>query len=280
MQYSKDERFIPVTSVASGLGQQVGEDIYCHTIQVVNICLVGSPEHFILIDAGMPESSDEILSIVKERFGEGSRPKAIVLTHGHFDHVGGIIELINEWNVPVYAHELELPYLTGEKSYPAPDPTVEGGMVAKMSPMFPNEPINLSDHVQALPSDGNVPEMMGWRWIHTPGHSPGHVSFFREEDRSLIVGDAFVTVRQDHLYKVLTQEKELNGPPRYLTTDWEAAWKSVRTLQQLDPSVAVTGHGVPMAGKELKEGLERLSSEFNSLAIPDYGKYVDKDKLN
>lgn len=53
--------------------------------------------------------------------------------------------------------------------------------------------------------------MKGFRWIHTPGHSPSHISLFREEDGCLIVGDAFVTVKQESLYKVLTQELELAG---------------------------------------------------------------------
>lgn len=79
--------------------------------------------------------------------------------------------------MPVYAHELEIPYLTGQKSYPDTDPTVEGGLVARISPYFPNEPINLGQHVKPLPNDGSVPILKEWQWIHTPGHSPGHVSF-------------------------------------------------------------------------------------------------------
>ena len=100
---------------------------------------------------------NEIISVTEERFGTNSRPKAIILTHGHFDHVGGIIELIKYWDVPVYAHQMEIPFLTGQQSYPEPDPTVEGGMVAKMSPLFPNEPIDLGNSVKALPTDGTVP---------------------------------------------------------------------------------------------------------------------------
>ncbi|MFS0775550.1 MBL fold metallo-hydrolase [Neobacillus sp. 3P2-tot-E-2] len=280
ISYGSDYKFIPATSIASGIGIEVLPDLYCHTIQIVNICLVGNPEtkNFVLVDAGMPDSANEIISVTEERFGANSRPQAIILTHGHFDHVGAIIELINHWNVPVYAHELELPFLTGKLSYPEPDPTVEGGLVAKMSPMFPNEPINLGDHIQTLPSDGSVPHLSGCRWIHTPGHTPGHVSLFRDQDRSLIAGDAFITVKQDSLYKVLTQEMEINGPPRYLTTDWQAAWESVKTLEALKPTVAVTGHGKPLSGEMLANGLNKLVSEFEQIAIPDYGKYVNKNR--
>jgi len=279
MNYGEDYKYIPTTSVGSGIGTEVLPDLYMYTVQISNIFLVGNKEHFVLVDAGMPRSGEEIISVIEDRFGK-AHPEAIILTHGHFDHVGGVIEVVDKWNIPVYAHEMELPFLTGEKSYPTPDASVEGGMVAKMSPMFPNEPINLGSHVQALPSDGSVPHMDGFRWLHTPGHSPGQVSFFRDSDKTLIAGDAFITVKQDELYKVLTQEKELHGPPRYLTTDWKAAKASVEKLRDLHPEVAVTGHGLPMSGEELSNGLDELVSDFDRVAVPDYGKFVDDEYLH
>lgn len=277
MNYGSDYKFIPATSIDSGTGMEVLPDLFCYTVQIVNFCLVGEPDtrDFVLVDAGMPKSADEIISVTEERFGANCRPQAIILTHGHFDHVGGLIELIKHWEVPVYAHPLEMPFLTGQKSYPEPDPTVEGGMVAKMSRLFPNEPISLGNNVQTLPSDGTVPHMPDFRWIHTPGHAPGHISLFREKDRALIAGDAFVTVKQEYLYKVITQEQEISGPPRYLTTDWKAAKESVMKLEALHPSVAITGHGVPMSGELLTTSLKKLVNEFDRIAVPDYGKYVN-----
>ena len=277
MNYGSDYKPIPATSVGSGIGIEVLPDLYCHTIQIVNIHLVGKPgtDEFVLVDAGMPNSAQEIISVVENRFGENSRPKAIILTHGHFDHVGAIIELVEHWNAPVYAHEAEIPFLTGQKSYPEPDATVEGGMVAKMSPMFPNEPINLGDNVKPLPTDGSVPNMPGFKWIHTPGHTPGHVSFFRDSDRALIAGDAFITVKQEYLHEVLTQEQEISGPPRYLTPDWKASKESVIKLAELKPAVAVTGHGKPMSGDLLTKSLDHLVNNFDDIAKPDHGKYIN-----
>lgn len=277
-----DHPFIPVTSVSSGLGQNVTPDLYCLCIQVVNVCFIGhvdGPEGWFLVDAGMPKSADDIRASAEARFGANRPPTAILLTHGHFDHVGAVNDLATHWNVPVYAHELEFPYLTGQTNYPEPDPAVEGGMVAKLSPIFPNEAIDVGRHLQKLPSDGSIPGLPGWRWIHTPGHSPGHVSFFREADRALIAGDAVINVRQDSLFRVVTQIQELSGPPRYFTTDWEAARESVRKLAALKPAVAVTGHGLPLSGEMLAPGLDKLAQEFDRVAVPDYGRYVKEPSV-
>ena len=277
MNYGSDFKYIPATSIRSGDGIEVLPDLYMHTIQIVNIVLYGDPHQseFLLIDAGMPNSANEIISAAEKRFGTNCRPKAIILTHGHFDHVGAIIELIEHWNVPVYAHSFEIPYLTGKENYPEPDPSVNGGLIAKMSSYFPNEAVNLGANIYELPSNGTVPYMKGFRWIHTPGHTPGHISLYRDEDGTLIVGDAFVTVKQESLYKVLTQKKEISGPPRYFTTDWSAAWDSVKKLEALKPQVAIPGHGLPMQGDELRVNLQKLVNEFKQIALPNHGKYLN-----
>ncbi|CEG27324.1 MBL fold metallo-hydrolase [Bacillus sp. B-jedd] len=281
MEKKAEKRIIPMTSIDSGIGEQVTDDLYYFPIQIVNVIFYGRPgegNDWVLIDAGMPRSGDNIIEEAEERYGKNNPPKALILTHGHFDHVGGITEIIEKWNMPVYAHQLELPFLKGEQDYKEPDPTVEGGLLAKISPYYPNEAITIEGHVQPLPPDGSVPYMEGWKWIHTPGHTQGHVSLYRESDGALIAGDAFVTVRQDSLYKVFTQQQEISGPPRYLTPDWEASRRSVEKLEALHPSIAITGHGRPMEGENLRENLRVLVEKFDEIAIPDYGKFVDGKK--
>lgn len=275
---SSTERMQPVTSVNSGDGVPMGEDLYSFTVQIVNVIFYGKPgpgNEWVLIDAGMPKAGGKVIEEAETRFGENNPPKAIIMTHAHFDHVGGLIDILEKWDVPVYAHPLEIPYITGKKDYPDPDMTVEGGMVAKMSKMFPTEAVDIGDRARELPADGTVPHMPGWRWIHTPGHSEGHVSLFRESDGALIAGDAFVTVKQDSLYKVMTQELEISGPPVYLTPDWESAEQSVKALAMLQPQMALTGHGVPVSGEYLQEHLGQLAARFKELAVPDHGKWVD-----
>jgi glyoxylase-like metal-dependent hydrolase (beta-lactamase superfamily II) len=279
MQQSDDNKFIPMTSVSSGIGREVRPDVYYYTNQIVNFVLVGNPagEDWVLIDAGMPKCASEVKDVFESRFGKHNKPAAIILTHGHFDHVGSLVGLLEQWgNIPVYAHPLEFPYLTGKKAYPEPDTTVEGGMLAKISSIYPHEPIDISSaNLLPLPEDGTVPHMPGWGWVHTPGHSPGHVAFFREQDRVLISGDAVITVKQDSMYRVLVQKEEVQGPPRYLTTDWQAVWDSVRRLTALQPQVIIPGHGTYMEGEELAKGLTKLANEFDTIAIPDYGRFVD-----
>ena len=247
---------------------------YLRTL-IVNVYFVGRPGHehdWVLVDTGIPHAS-AIQEAARERFGPDAVPSAIILTHGHFDHVGSIETLLEDWNVPVYAHPAELPYLTGDLHYPPPDPWV-GGLMALSSPLFPRGPIDIRPNILALPADGSLPGMPGWRWIHTPGHTPGHVSLFHDTDATLLAGDAFVTTKQESAYAVATQKKEVHGPPQYFTPDWQAARQSVAALAALRPQLAATGHGVPMAGPAMRMQLDALVRDFDEVAVPHHGKYV------
>src|SRR5438477_2584025 len=160
---------------------RIAPDVGWLPVSFVNVYFIGRPGGpWILVDAGLPGRANQILDAAEARFGAGARPEAIVLTHGHFDHAGSVLPLAVQWDVPVYAHRLELPYLTGRSDYPPPDPTVGGGLMASvMARFFPRAGTDLGGRVRALPADGSVPGLPGWRWVHTPGHTPGHVSFFR-----------------------------------------------------------------------------------------------------
>jgi glyoxylase-like metal-dependent hydrolase (beta-lactamase superfamily II) len=234
---------------------------------------------FALVDAGLAWSAATIRNMAKEIMGEGKRPSAIILTHGHFDHVGALKTLVEEWNVPVYAHPLELPYLTGKSSYPPPDPSVGGGLMASMSFLYPKGPIDVSEYVEKLPDNNTIPGFPEWKYIHTPGHSPGHISLFRESDKVLIAGDAFVTTKAESAIYALTHLNSLSGPPRYLTTNWASAKLSVIKLAALDPEVVATGHGKPMQGEEMRFELNNLSRHFDQLAVPAQGRYVNEPSL-
>jgi glyoxylase-like metal-dependent hydrolase (beta-lactamase superfamily II) len=146
--------------------------------------------------------------------------------------------------------------------------------MSALSRFYPRGPFDLRPWIHALPDDGSVPSMPGWRWIHTPGHTPGHVALFREADRTLIAGDAFVTIRQESAIAAMTYKPEIHGPPAYFTSDWGAARRSVQRLADLRPWRVVPGHGPPLEGEEMQEGLERLARDFDRIAVPPRGRYV------
>jgi glyoxylase-like metal-dependent hydrolase (beta-lactamase superfamily II) len=256
--------------------QEVLPDILLLHFTIVSACIVGNKDSWILVDSGLENSYDFIVKSTEERFGKDSRPRAILLTHGHFDHIGSVGRLAEHWDVPVYAHELEIPYITGKKDYPHGDARVDEGLVAKMAPSFPHRSINLGHRVAILPKEESVPGMPDWKWVHTPGHTEGHVSFFREKDRVLIAGDAFTTTKQESFLSVLTQREQIKGPPAYLTTDWQAAQKSVERIKELKPEWAIPSHGLPMKGEELVKHLELLTQQFKEIAVPNQGRFVEK----
>jgi glyoxylase-like metal-dependent hydrolase (beta-lactamase superfamily II) len=254
--------------------EQIAPGVFRLRTLMVNVYFVSdgvSHDGWTLIDTGLPGYARTIRREAARVFG--AAPSAILMTHGHFDHTGGLPRLADEWRVPVYAHPLELPYLTGESPYPPPDPMVGGGAQSWLSPLFPRGPIDLGRRVHMLPENGVVPTLPGWQWLLTDGHSPGHVSFFRESDRTLIAGDAVVTTRQESLIDVMRQHPIVWRPPAFFTCDWIAARRSVETIAALHPNILATGHGVALQGDGMRDSLRRLADRFATV-MPSSGRYV------
>lgn len=268
--------------------EELEPDVARLRIGFVNCYFLGRPAEaargiaapaWVLLDTGISSGAARILEVAAERFGADARPAAVVLTHGHFDHVGALEALLAIWDVPVYAHPLEVPFLTGRADYPPPDPTVGRGLIPGLAPLFPERGIDIREHLKELPSNGDVPGAPGWRWIHTPGHAPGHVSLFRVADRVLIAGDALAMTRQESVFAVATQRQELNGPPAYFTIDWDAAHRSVSTLASLRAFVVAAGHGPPMRGDDLPRRVAELARDFDTRVRPRRGRYVRESAI-
>ncbi|MEQ3643417.1 MAG: MBL fold metallo-hydrolase [Paracoccus sp. (in: a-proteobacteria)] len=262
---------------ADAWATDLGDDLACLRCGIVNVAFIGAAgagdRDWYLVDAGVPGSAAAIQQAARRRYG-ASRPAAILLTHGHFDHVGALHHLAETWDAPIYAHPDEHPFLTGRQAYPPAAPEVGGGMMAELSWLFPRHPIDVSHHLRALPEDGRIPGLEDWRWIHTPGHTPGHVSFWNAGTRALLAGDAVITTRQESLRGALLPQAHLQGPPAYFTPDWTAADLSVRRLADLEPRIMVTGHGPALQGDALSDRLHALATTFRQHALPNESRYL------
>jgi glyoxylase-like metal-dependent hydrolase (beta-lactamase superfamily II) len=240
-------------------------------IVFVNVYALGEPEgRWVLVDAGLKGSEGLILRSAARLFGAGARPEAIVLTHGHFDHVGSARRLADAWGVPLYAHPLELPYLTGLSDFPPRDPTM-GGAMAHMSRLMPDHGYDFGGRVLPLPTDGGVPGAPGWLWLHTPGHTSGHVSLMHESNGVLLAGDALATMDLDSWSAYLTRRRAFNRPSPPFTSDWAATRDSIERLAWLEPAVVAAGHGLPVSGEGVAEELRRFVEGFTP---PGRGRYV------
>jgi glyoxylase-like metal-dependent hydrolase (beta-lactamase superfamily II) len=251
--------------------KEIAERVFCLPLTIANVYLVGRRGGgWTLVDASVTGDAWRIREVAESLYGPGNGPTAIVLTHGHPGHAGGALELSNLWGAPILAHPLELPYLTGKSQYPPFDPTV-GGFITMLGRLVRRQPVHLGDRVRALDAASFGHALPEWKWVHTPGHSPGHVAFFRREDEVLLAGDALTTMNLDSFWATVTKFRRVSGPPAPVTYDWIAAGESVKRLAELHPMTIASGHGVPMTGDNAVVELAELAMNFR---IPRQGRYV------
>ncbi len=255
----------------------IAEGIAHLKILFVNAYFVETPESeaWVLVDTGLPLSDGKIINYTEKIYGAQAKPAAIILTHGHFDHAGAALALAEHWDVPIYAHRLELPYLTGKSDFAPQDPSV-GGAIAQMSRLFPHSGDDFGSRIHPIPDTGELAEMPGWKIIHTPGHTAGHVSLFRAADRTLLAGDALATMNMDAWTSHITEKPEFCRPPAPFTPDWTAARASVELLASLAPETVAAGHGQPISGADTAQRLKDFAGKFKA---PAHGRYVNQPAI-
>jgi glyoxylase-like metal-dependent hydrolase (beta-lactamase superfamily II) len=221
-----------------------------------NAYLVRAGSSWFLVDAGWENDGPRIQAAVRSLLGPGLTPSAILLTHVHPDHEGAARELAEAWGCPVFAHPAEIPIATGDfaamEHYAGPlDRWVILPLMRAVGRRRREAILtagSLAGIVQPLQPGGAITGLEDWRWIPTPGHTPGHVAYVRGRDRVVISGDALVTLAVNSWSGLLRQRQGLSGPPWYTTWDRGAARASIAAIADLEPSVLAGGHGLPLSG--------------------------------
>ncbi len=244
-----------------------------------NVYFVRSGSSWVLIDTGSAKCDRAIQQAAESLFGANTRPVAILLTHDHPDHSGSAPELVRRWGCVVYMHPNDLPlvtmdtstYLSTFKQYANP---LDTWLMLPLLHVLPKrardsmlpEP-SFKEAVRIFDPGMGVPSLPDWECIPTPGHTAGHVSFFRPSDRVLITGDAVINVHLNSLWSFLRwslgrNKQRLSGPPWYTTWNWRAAKQSVATLARLEPCVLACGHGLPISGGGTAPALRAFADHF------------------
>lgn len=265
--------FSEQNSVIRDIPWEIAPDIYClgpAGRTQTNIYFVRSGESSVLIDAGWASDAPRIERAAQSLFGTHVKPAAILLTHCHPDHSGSALQVARTWECAVYMHENELPIATGDfGAMQACAGPLDRWIILPIMRAIGSRRRNaileggsLRGVARALGPENAVPNLEGWQWIATPGHTPGHVAYFRAHDRVLISGDAIVTLNLNSVIGLLSGRPGLSGPPWYTTWSANAAIESIRVLARLEPAVLGSGHGKPMIGPETAVALRTFAASL------------------
>ena len=188
----------------------------------INVYLVGD----VLVDAGTRHSHRRILRQLR-----GRAIAAHALTHVHPDHQGSTHRICGTLGIPLWCPEGDAPAME------------DGDVVGRMPPTRLNR---INGRLLAGPPhpvdrplrEGD--EVGGFTVLDTPGHTAGHVAFWRESDRALVMGDVLNGMN------LFTGIPGLHEPPASFTIDPARNRESARRLAELRPALACFGHGPPV----------------------------------
>lgn len=218
--------------------QRLADDLYLLTglpPYAINEYLAGD----VLIDAGSRHAAGRILRQLR-----GHPVLAHALTHAHADHQGSSHEICQTLGIPLWCGELDAPAAEDGRIRERMPPQLINSLIGRV---FPGPPHPVSRRLR----EGD--EVAGFTVLDTPGHSAGHVSFWRESDRTLICGDVFTNM------DTITGFPGLHEPRSFFTPDPARNRESMRRLAELEPALVCFGHGRPLRDPDrLKRFMARL----------------------
>jgi len=217
--------------------EEIVSGVYGIGMGYVNAFFIVGEDGLTLVDSGLAKKKDTILGAVA---GAGRQPPDlghILITHHHIDHIGSLAALKEATGAKCYVHPADSPIVRGDEPQPGPNPgsllgKLAGPLLSRMSPPAP--PADVDVEV----ADGEeLPLAGGIKAVHTPGHTPGHLSFLLPSKNVLFVGDAAANMLR------------LGLPIGMFTADREQAKESIGKLAALEFDVACFGHGRVLKGE-------------------------------
>jgi len=181
----------------------------------------------VLLDAGARQSGRRIFAALA-----GRKVVAHALTHAHPDHQGASHEVCARLGIPYWVPERDKDAAEDPSLIAKRQPSHPVAQLFARTMTGPGHPVDRALH------EGD--EIAGFRVLDTPGHSAGHVSYWRESDRVLILGDVLNNM------DVITGIPGLRLPKSFLTPDPERNRASAKRLGELEPSLVLFGHGAPL----------------------------------
>jgi glyoxylase-like metal-dependent hydrolase (beta-lactamase superfamily II) len=170
--------------------------------------------------------------IVRQLRGRSLR--LVALTHCHPDHQGSARAICKHFRVPLACHELDVPSMEGRTPMQPDNRMLRLGLRVWAGPPHPvAHPLREGD------------EIAGFRVVHAPGHTPGHIMLFRASDRVALAGDVLANIH------FLTGQAGLREPPPFFSTDPWQNRHSVLRLAELQPALVCFGHGPPLRDMHL-----------------------------
>ncbi len=218
---------------------------------IFNCYLICGDRAYVVVDAGMPGSADDIAGVLAVYRGAVG---GVVATHGHSDHIAGAPRLAAEHGVVLHLPEVTLSYLDGTRQPRTPALS----KVAQIWPTLVSQPLDLTGlcgfadgpriagygggkgmvgdalgGATPLVDGQPLPGAAGWEVLHVPGHTDDSTAFWHADSRTLISGDA-----------VLSADGQAWFTPE--TVDDAAAARTKQHLRALPVEHLLPGHGLPV----------------------------------
>jgi hydroxyacylglutathione hydrolase len=206
--------------------KELAEDVYLlkgWPPNAINVYLVGD----VLIDAATRQAEKRIMRQIA-----GKTINAHALTHVHPDHQGSSHAICEQLDVPLWCGQEDVPAME------IPGSVISGNAPRLISSLQERFWVGPPHPVARALSEGD--EVAGFTVLETPGHTPGHLSYWRERDRVLILGDVLTNMN------LTTGLTGLHEPLAFATPDPARNRACARRLAELKPALACFGHGPPL----------------------------------